>query len=59
MTAASDSQVRCEKCGTAFSCTPEGACWCMEESFKLPMPTKATSCLCPKCLRVMAQEQKR
>ena len=46
--------IRCEKCGASFGCDPAGDCWCKEEGFRLPMPTEATSCLCPKCLREAA-----
>jgi hypothetical protein len=47
-------RIACKGCGTVFTCDPAGACWCMEESFRLPMPPEAdedATCLCPACLR--------
>jgi len=32
-----------------------GACWCKEETVKLPMPVEGEDCLCRDCLRQMAQ----
>jgi len=50
--------LRCTKCGAEFSCDPAGACWCKDETYRLPMPAnKAESCLCPKCLQAMAAVQ--
>ena len=31
-------RLACSRCGTEFSCDPTGACWCAEETAKLPMP---------------------
>jgi hypothetical protein len=48
----------CARCGTSFECGSggsEGACWCMDESYRLPMPEAgASDCFCPACLRAMA-----
>lgn len=45
----------CARCCTAFECGSAGAdgtCWCMDESYRLPMPEAgAGDCLCPTCLR--------
>lgn len=50
------STLRCAKCGAEFGCDPAGACWCKDESFRLPMPSSdAGSCLCPRCLREAAK----
>jgi len=48
--------VVCPGCGNRFTCRPEGECWCMAESFRLPMPADAATaeCLCPDCLRAAA-----
>jgi len=46
----------CEKCGTEFTCSLSGPCWCREESFRLPMPADGGDCLCPDCLRSMAMQ---
>ncbi|MBX9842302.1 MAG: cysteine-rich CWC family protein [Xanthobacteraceae bacterium] len=50
----------CKRCGTAFQCGSAGAdgsCWCMDESYRLPMPDPAAGdCLCPACLRREASE---
>jgi hypothetical protein len=46
----------CARCGAAFGCgVATGACWCMDEDFRVPMPTDASAdCLCADCLRQMA-----
>lgn len=50
--------IRCTKCGAAFACEPAGECWCKDETIRLPLPADGTaSCLCPKCLRAMAEAQ--
>lgn len=48
--------VVCEKCGTAFTCSGDTACWCAAEPYRLPMPAtdSASDCLCPRCLRARA-----
>jgi len=51
-------RLACARCGAEFSCNLAGGCWCNDETFRLPMPTSADAdCLCPDCLRRMAQEQ--
>ena len=51
-------RLACARCGTAFECGSAGAdgtCWCMDESYRLPMPEAgAGDCLCPACLRAEA-----
>ena len=50
--------IRCQKCGTEFGCDPLGACWCKDETYRVPMPASpADSCLCPTCLRDAANEK--
>ena len=48
-------RLACARCGAAFDCGSggsDGACWCMDEAFRLPMPGAAREdCLCPACLR--------
>ena len=44
-------RIACSRCGTEFTCTPGGACWCMDEELRLPMPKKDEDCLCRDCLR--------
>ena len=46
----------CARCNAAFGCNPGGACWCMDEEFRLPMPAAGSGadCLCPDCLRALA-----
>jgi hypothetical protein len=57
-TPSSSRTLTCASCGTAFGCTLDGACWCAEESFRLPLPTEAAQdCLCPSCLRRIAAQQ--
>ena len=53
-------RLTCARCSTAFDCGSGGAaggCWCMDEDYRLPMPSPVPSpaagdCLCPACLRV-------
>jgi len=47
----------CHRCCTAFSCTGDEACWCTEESVRLPMPRAGDDCLCRDCLRKAADER--
>ena len=49
-------RITCARCGTPFECgVNAGACWCMEEAYRLPMPDdRAADCLCPGCLRAAA-----
>ena len=52
-------QITCERCGAAFGCgAGTGACWCVAEPFRLPLPkvgeSKFKDCLCPACLREAA-----
>lgn len=58
----SPSSVRdlvCAQCGAAFTCGRsggDGGCWCIDESYRVPMPVAADQdCLCPSCLRARAQ----
>ncbi len=49
--------IRCSRCGASFGCNPAGECWCKDESIRLPMPaSSAESCLCPKCLKAVAEQ---
>ena len=51
----SPRRVTCERCGAEFSCDLSGACWCVAEPTKLPLPVDAMQdCLCPDCLRKAA-----
>jgi hypothetical protein len=52
-------RLACSGCGTEFSCSLSGACWCAEESAKLPMPAEGGDCLCRDCLRKAAAESRR
>ncbi|NPV21934.1 cysteine-rich CWC family protein [Bradyrhizobium aeschynomenes] len=56
-------KLACESCGTEFTCDPEGACWCFEESIRLPLPKAGQSpfkdCLCVHCLKRLAGEAER
>jgi hypothetical protein len=49
-------RIICARCGTAFNCGGDsGDCWCMDEAYRLPMPTAAREdCVCPACLRQAA-----
>jgi hypothetical protein len=49
-------RLACSRCGTAFSCNPEGDCWCKAETARLPMPVEGEDCLCPECLRKTADQ---
>jgi len=50
-------RLACSGCGAEFGCNPAGGCWCAEEDFRLAMPTDASDCLCPDCLRKLAKQQ--
>jgi hypothetical protein len=54
---ASPRQLACTACGSEFSCSLTGSCWCFDESFRLPMPSADGDCLCPACLRKLAEQQ--
>ena len=49
-------RLACARCGTSFECGADaGACWCMDEAYRLPMPDAAVAdCMCPACLRAAA-----
>jgi len=48
-------RLACSRCGTEFTCNPTGACWCAEETARLPMPVAGEDCLCRDCLRLAAK----
>jgi len=47
-------RLACAGCGTEFSCSLSGPCWCNDEAFRLPMPVDGGDCLCADCLRKAA-----
>jgi hypothetical protein len=47
-------RLACTGCGTEFTCSLSGSCWCGEEAFRMPMPLDGNDCLCPECLRKAA-----
>jgi hypothetical protein len=51
----SSRRILCSRCGTEFTCTPEGPCWCKDETVRLPMPIEGEDCVCRECLRKAAQ----
>lgn len=60
---ATPRQLVCAACGTEFKCDPEGACWCMQESVRLPLPASDQAgnyqdCLCRDCLHGLADQQR-
>jgi hypothetical protein len=55
-----DRWLACGRCGAEFGCGRDSAagCWCASEPYRLPLPAQdgaAGDCLCPSCLRLMAQ----
>jgi len=50
-------RLACAACGAEFNCSLSGPCWCSEEAFRLPMPTDGVDCLCPNCLRKLAEQR--
>jgi hypothetical protein len=50
-------RLACARCGTEFSCSLSGPCWCSDEAFRVPMPTDGGDCLCPQCLRKLAEQR--
>ncbi|WYJ43939.1 cysteine-rich CWC family protein [Bradyrhizobium sp. 2S1] len=53
----SPRRLACTACGSDFSCSLGGPCWCSDEDFRLPLPTDGGDCLCPSCLRKLAKQQ--
>src|SRR6202020_1571796 len=56
------NRVTCERCRAEFECSASGEteCWCVRETYRLPMPLPleadpVTTCLCPSCLRAAAR----
>ncbi len=49
-------RLACSGCGTEFTCSLAGPCWCAEEAARLPMPIDGSDCLCRDCLRNMAAQ---
>jgi hypothetical protein len=49
-------RLACAACGAEFNCSLSGPCWCSDETFRLPMPTNGSDCLCPGCLRKLAEQ---
>jgi hypothetical protein len=49
-------RLACSGCGTEFTCSLAGPCWCAEETARLPMPIDGGDCLCRNCLRKMAAQ---
>ncbi|MGJ4941816.1 cysteine-rich CWC family protein [Bradyrhizobium sp. HKCCYLS1011] len=52
-------RLACARCGTEFTCDPSGACWCFEETVRLPLPSEGQEsafqdCLCRDCLHAFA-----
>jgi hypothetical protein len=49
-------RLACSGCGTEFTCSLSGSCWCAEENAQLPMPKDGGDCLCRDCLRKMVAQ---
>jgi hypothetical protein len=47
-------RLACSRCGAEFDCNPGGACWCMDETVRMPMPAEGETCLCRDCLHKAA-----
>jgi hypothetical protein len=51
-------RLACARCGTAFECGTggnDGTCWCVDETYRMPMPADPREdCMCPTCLRAAA-----
>jgi hypothetical protein len=47
-------RLACSRCGTEFACDLSGACWCKDETARMPMPVDGEDCLCRDCLRKAA-----
>jgi hypothetical protein len=52
----SSRRLACASCGAEFGCNPSGPCWCSDEAFRMPMPVDGSDCLCPDCLRKLAEQ---
>ncbi len=59
-TALSITQKVCQRCGAEFSCGTggrDGACWCMDQPIRLPLPKAGEGgCYCPRCLATLQQQ---
>ena len=51
-------RLACARCGAAFDCGSggrDGGCWCMDEAYRMPVPSAVDAdCFCPACFRVAA-----
>jgi len=54
--APSSRRLACAGCGTEFSCSLSGPCWCEQETVRLPMPVDGGDCLCRDCLQKLAEQ---
>lgn len=52
---------KCPRCGNEFTCSKSGKCWCfgvtVPESVKDEISKKYDTCLCPECLKELADGQ--
>jgi len=50
----------CPRCGAEFTCSKSGKCWCFSvavpEDVKTAMELKYDRCLCPACLKEVAEK---
>jgi hypothetical protein len=44
----------CARCGIAFECRLGADCWCAAEPRRVALPTDDGDCVCPACLRRLA-----
>ncbi len=53
---------KCPRCGTLFTCSKSGKCWCYEinvsESVQEKISKKYSTCLCPECLKLLSVNPK-
>jgi hypothetical protein len=49
-------RLSCGQCGAVFDCGLSADCWCASVPAKMPVPDEPVQdCLCPDCLRRMAE----
>lgn len=51
-------EIKCERCGTKFSCRGMEDCWCLSKPYiRLDTSEKYKDCLCEKCLAELQNER--
>ncbi len=50
-------EIKCERCGTKFSCNGIKNCWCLSKPYvRLDISQEFKDCVCEKCLEELHNE---